>query len=65
MPAPSVNSLNMTLVAAPEQQATVKKEKDSVRAEANHRQPFSLLREDSHQCLRRADGARSSVYRGE
>ena len=33
-PDPSVNGYKMTLVAAPEQQITVKKEKDGVRAEA-------------------------------
>jgi hypothetical protein len=33
-PDPSVNGYIMTLVAAPEQQITVKKEKDAVRAEA-------------------------------
>ena len=33
-PDPSVNGYKMTLVAAPEQQITVKKEKDAVRAEA-------------------------------
>jgi hypothetical protein len=33
-PDPSVNGYKMTLVAAPERQITVKKEKDAVRAEA-------------------------------
>jgi hypothetical protein len=58
-PDTSVNGYKMTLVAAPEKPITVKKEEGRRTCRGAHRWPSVRLREDVHQRLRRADGAKS------